>query len=168
MKTLTSESRTLLYVLISSLLSFRRVNIRYLELNIPQECNVFLIFREQELRVCIFTIREKASFVMFSIAVQVLFMRAHSFWCHLVNGNDCSKTVFKYSDFLSLELKNVVGILECVLPELNIEESRLLAILLDGNSKHTGKAQRLLTEMCMRNSDGASSCKTDFFETRKG
>ena len=41
---LTSESRTLLYVLISSLLSFRRVNIRYLKLNIPQVCNVFLIF----------------------------------------------------------------------------------------------------------------------------
>ena len=41
---LTSESCTLLYVLISSLLTFRRVNIRYLELNIPQVCNVFLIF----------------------------------------------------------------------------------------------------------------------------
>ena len=109
--------------------------------------------------------------MMFSIAVQVLFMRAHSFWCHLVNSNDCSKTVFKYSDFLLLELKNIVGVLECVLPELNIEESRLLsllAILLDRNSKHAGQAQRLLTEMYMRNSDGASSCKTDFFETRKG
>ena len=95
-------------------------------------------------------------------------MRAHSFWCHRVNSNDCSKTVFKYSDFLLLELKNIVGILECVLPEMNIEESRLLAILLDRNSKHAGQAQRLLTEMYMRNSDGASSCKTDFFETRKG
>ena len=42
----TSESRTLLYVLISSLLSFRRVDIRYLELNIPQVRNVFLTFRE--------------------------------------------------------------------------------------------------------------------------
>ena len=105
---------------------------------------------------------------MFSIAVQVLFMWAHSFWCHLVNSNDCSKTVFKYSDFLLLELKNVVGILECVLPEQNIEESCLLAILLDRNSKHAGQAQKLLTEMYMRNSDGASSCKTDFFETRKG
>ena len=29
------------------------------------------------------------------------------------------------------------------------------------------EAQRL-REMYMRNSDGASSCKTDFFETRKG
>ena len=84
------------------------------------------------------------------------------------NSNDCSKTVFKYSDFLLLELKNIVGILEYVLPELNMEESRLLAILLDRNSKHAGQAQRLLTEMYMRNSDGASSCKTDFFETRKG
>ena len=60
----------------------------------------------------------------------------HSFWCHLVNSNDCSKTIFKYSDFLLLELKKIVGILEFVLPELNIEESRLLAILLDRNSKH--------------------------------
>ena len=69
--------------------------------------------------------------------------------------------------FLFLELKNIVGILECVLPELNIEESLLLAILLDRNSKHAGKAQRLLSEMYMRKSDFASSCKTDFFETRK-
>ena len=93
---LTSESRTLLFVLISSLLSFRRVNIRYLELNIPQVCNGFLIFREWELRVCIFTIRERASFVMFSIAVQVLFMCVHSFWCHLINSNDCSKFRFPF------------------------------------------------------------------------
>ena len=42
---LTSESGTLLYVLISSLLSFCHVNIRNLELNIPQVCDVFLIFR---------------------------------------------------------------------------------------------------------------------------
>ena len=69
---LTLESRTLLYVLISSLLSFRQVNIRYLELNI-------------------------------------------------------------------------VGILELVLPELNIEESRLLSILLDRNLKHAGQAQRLIS-----------------------
>ena len=69
--------------------------------------------------------------------------------------------------FYLLELKNIVSILECVLPELNIEESCLLAILLDQNSKHAGQAQRL-REMYMRNSDGASSCKTDFFETHKG
>ena len=110
------------------------------------------------------TIRERASFVMFSIAVNVLFTWVHSFWCHLVNSNDCSKTVFKYPDFLSLQLTNIVGILECVLPELNIEESCLLAILLDRNSKHEGQAQRFLSEMYMRNSDGASSCKTDFFQ----
>ena len=79
-----------------------------------------------------------------------------------------SRGFLLYSDFLLLELKNIVGILECVLPELNIEESRLLAILFDRNSKHAGQAQRLLTEMYMRNSDGASSCKTDFFETLKG
>ena len=71
--------------------------------------------------------------MMFSIAVQVLFMSVHSFWCHLVKSNDCCKTVLKYSDFLLLELKNIVRILELVLPELNIEESRLLAILLDRN-----------------------------------
>ena len=53
------------------------------------------------------------------------------------------------------------------MPELNIEESRLLAILLDRNSKHAGQAQRLLTEMYMRNSNGASSCKTNFFETHR-
>ena len=100
--------------------------------------------------------------MMFSIAVQVLFMCVHSFWCYLVNSNDCSKTVFKYPNFLSLELKNIVGILECILPELNIEESCLLAILLDRNSKHAGQAQR--SEMYMRHSDGASSCKTDFFQ----
>ena len=116
---LTSESRTLLYILISSLLSFRHANIRYLELNIPQVWNVFLIFKEYG------------------------------------NSNDCSKTKSNYSDFLFLELKNIVGILECVLPELNIEESRLLAILLDRNSKHAGQAQRLLSEMYMPNSDGA-------------
>ena len=79
-----------------------------------------------------------------------------------------SRGFLLYSDFILLELKNIVGILECVLPELNIEESRVLAILLDRNSKHAGQAQRLLSEMYMRNSDGASSCKTDFFETRKG
>ena len=90
----------------------------------------------------------------------------HSFWCHLVNS--CSKTVFKYSDFLLLELKNIVGILEFVLPERNIEESRLLAILLDRNSKHAGKRKDSLAWMYIRNSDGASSSKTDFFETRKG
>ena len=83
---LSLESCTLLYDLISSLLSFRRVNIRHLELNIPQMCDVFLIFREWELRVCIFTIRklERALFVMFSIALQVLFMCVQSFWCHLL------------------------------------------------------------------------------------
>ena len=71
------------------------------------------------------------------------------------NSNDCSKTVSKYSDFHFLELKNIVGILECVLPELNIEESLLLAILLDRNSKHAGQAQRLLSEIKRPNSDGA-------------
>ena len=35
--------------------------------------------------------------------------------------------------------------LEFVLPELNIEESHLLAILLDRISKHAGQAQRLLS-----------------------
>ena len=60
-------------------------------------------------------------------------------------SDDCSKTVLKYSDFVLLELKNIVSILELVLPELNIEESRLLAILLDRNSKHAGQAQRLLS-----------------------
>ena len=69
--------------------------------------------------------------------------------------------------FFFLEVKNIVSILECVLPELNIEESRLLAILLERNSKHAGQAQRLLSEMHIHSSDGASSCKTDFFETRK-
>ena len=44
-----------------------------------------------------------------------------------------SKTVCKYSHFLLLELKNIVSILECVLPKLNIEESCLLAILVDQN-----------------------------------
>ena len=83
------------------------------------------------------------------------------------NSNDCSKTESKYSAFLFLELKDIEGIIESVLPELNIEELRLLAILLDRNSRHAGQAQRLLTEMYMRNSDSASSCKTDFFETRK-
>ena len=83
------------------------------------------------------------------------------------NSNYCSKTVFKYSDYLLLELKNNVGILGCVLPELNNEESCLLAILLDRNSKHTGQTQRL-RETYMRNSDGASCCKTDFFEMHKG
>ena len=78
-----------------------------------------------------------------------------------------SKTVCKYSHFLLLELKNIVSILECVLPKLNIEESCLLAILLDQNSKHAEQAQRV-REMYMRNSEGASSCKTDFLETRKG
>ena len=92
--------------------------------------------------------------MMFSIAVQVLFMWVQSFWCHLVNSNHCSKTVFKYSDFLLLELKNTVGILESFLPELNIEES------------HVGQAQRL-REIYMHNSDGASSFKTDLFQTRK-
>ena len=43
---LSSESSKLLYVLIPSLLSFRRVNIRHLELNILQVCNVFLTFSE--------------------------------------------------------------------------------------------------------------------------
>ena len=38
------------------------------------------------------------------------------------NSNYCSKTVFKYSDYLLLKLKNIVGILGCVLPELNNEE----------------------------------------------
>ena len=52
------------------------------------------------------------------------------------SNNYSSKTVFKYSDDLLLQLKNIVGILGCVLPELNNEESRLLAILLDQNSKH--------------------------------
>ena len=89
------------------------------------------------------------------------------FLVHLVNSNYFSKTVCKYSHFLLLELKNIVSILECVLPKLNIEESCLLAILFDQNSKHAGQAQRL-REMYMRNSDGANSCKTDFFETRKG
>ena len=78
------------------------------------------------------------------------------------NSNYCSKTVFKYSDYLLLELKNIVGILGCVLPELNNEESRLLAILLDRNSKDAGQAQRI------REMYGASCCKTDFFETHKG
>ena len=78
------------------------------------------------------------------------------------NSNYCSKTVFKYSDYLLLELKNIEGILGCVLPELNNEESRLLAILLDRNSKHAGQVQRL------REMYGASCCKTDFFETHKG
>ena len=76
------------------------------------------------------------------------------------NSNYCSKTVFKYSDYL-------LGILGCVLPKLNNEELRLLAILLDQNSKHAGQAQRL-GEMYMLISDGASCCKTDFFETHKG
>ena len=83
------------------------------------------------------------------------------------NSNYCSKTVFKYSDYLSLELNNIVGILGCVLPELNNEESRLLAMKLDRNSKHAGQAQRL-REMYMRNSDGASCYKTEFFETHEG
>ena len=43
---LSSAARKLLYVLISPLLSFRRVNIRHLELNILQVCNVFLTFRD--------------------------------------------------------------------------------------------------------------------------
>ena len=60
--------------------------------------------------------------------------------------------------FFFLGLKNIVGILECVLPELNIKESLLLAILLDRNSKHAGQAQRLLSEMHIHYSDGASSC----------
>ena len=105
---------------------------------------------------------------MFSIAVQVLFMWVHSFWCHLVNSDDCSKTVFKYSDFLLLELKNIVSILEFALPELNIEESRLLAILLGRNSIMQGMHKDSLTWMYIRNSDGASSCKKDFFETCEG
>jgi len=73
--------------------------------------------------------------------------------------------------FWLLELKNIVELkntLGCVLPELNIEELRPLAILLDRNSKHAGQAQRLLSAMYMRNCEGASSCKTDVFKTRKG
>ena len=62
---------------------------------------------------------------------------------------------------------HVAGILECVLPELNIEELHLLAVLLDRNSKHAGQVQILPNEMHMHNSDGAGSCKTDFFEPRK-
>ena len=138
-----------IYVLISSLLSFRRVkNIRYLELNIPQVC-MQCLYNFYGIGIT----RLYLDYLWESIVCDVLnrcasfqvFMWVHSFWCHLVNSNDCSKTVFKYSDFLLLELKNIVGILEFVLPVLNIEESHLLAILLDRNSKHAEQAQRLLS-----------------------
>ena len=78
--------------------------------------------------------------MMFNRCASFIHVSTQSFWCHLVNSNYCSKTVCKYSDFLLLEQKNIVSILECVSPELNIEESRLLAILLDQNSKHAGQA----------------------------
>ena len=45
---LSSESSKLLYVLISSLLSFRRVNNRHLELNILKVCNVFLLLGNRD------------------------------------------------------------------------------------------------------------------------
>lgn len=134
---LSSESSKLLYVLISSLLSFRRVNIRHLELNILV-CNVLLTFREQGLRVCIFTIRERASIAQSLCKFYSCeYSLSGATWLTVIIF---SKTVCKYSHFLLLELKNIVSILECVLPKLNIEESCLLAILLDQNSKHAGQA----------------------------
>ena len=46
--------------------------------------------------------------------------------------------------YIGSHLISEISILECVLPKLNIEESRLLAILFDQNSKHAGQAQQQL------------------------